>query len=57
MTDQEKKVLELTKDVWNDFLKLPEQHKDDEHDFRFHIHALQNIVLAREGVRAMDKKG
>lgn len=57
MTDQEKKVLELTKDVWNTFLELPEQHEDDEHDFRFHIHALQNIVLAREGVRAMDKKG
>lgn len=35
MTDQELKVLELTKDAWNAFLQLPEQHQDDNDDFRF----------------------
>lgn len=55
MTQQEIKVLELTKETWNAFLELPDQHEDDNDDFRFHIHAIQNIILAREGVRKMEE--
>lgn len=55
MTTDEIKVLDLTKETWNAFLQLPEQHEDDNDDFRFHIHALQNIILAREGVRKMEE--
>lgn len=53
MTPQELKVIEQTKEAWNAFIELPVQHQDDYNDFRFHIHALQNIILAREGVRKL----
>lgn len=51
MTDQENKVLDLSAQLWNEFVKLPVMHADDNNDFRFHIHALQNMIYAREGVR------
>jgi hypothetical protein len=57
MTDKEQKVLDLTAEAWNSFLQLPEYNEDDVADFRFHIHAIQNMVLAREGVRATLRKG
>lgn len=53
MTPQELKVLETTRDIWNEFIELPIQHQEDQNEFRFHIHALQNIILAREGQRHM----
>lgn len=48
MTKQENKVLKASAELWNQFLKLPVQYKDDQNDFRFHLHALQNIILARK---------
>lgn len=53
MTAEEVKVLNITKDAWNAFLQLPIQHPDDINEFRFHIHAMQNIIYAREGIRKM----
>lgn len=53
LTDQEVKVVELTAETWNQFLKLPIEHPDDQNDFRYHIHALQNILLGRSGARLM----
>ena len=53
MTPQEIKVLDRTKEAWAEFLSLPEEHPDDQNEFRFHIHALQNIILAREGMRKL----
>lgn len=53
MTPQELKVLELTKGTWNAFLELSEMHPDDQNDFRRHVHALQNIILARGGQRIL----
>lgn len=53
MTTLEIKAIEATKEVWNAFLQLPEMHPDDQNDFRHHIHALQNIILAREGQRVL----
>lgn len=59
MTDLENKILELTKDTWNSFIELPiidpNIHKDDTDDFRHHLHALQNIILSREGLRSLQK--
>lgn len=56
MTEAELKALEATKDAWNAFLQLPVNiNEDDVRDFRFHIHALQNIILAREGSRALKR--
>lgn len=52
MTKKEKEVLDLSAELWNKFLQLDEIHPDDVPEFRFHIHALQNIVFAREGLRS-----
>jgi hypothetical protein len=47
MTEQEQAVLQKLAEVWNEFLKLEQCHNDEVNDFRFHIHALQAMVLAR----------
>lgn len=53
MTQEEIKVIELTKEAWNAFVKLPKLHQADEQEFCYHIHALQNMILAREGLRKL----
>ena len=53
MTDQEIKVLDVSADLWNEFLKLPSMHPDDQNEFRLNLHALQNIIYAREGLRSV----
>lgn len=53
MNDQEKIVMDHTVRLWNDFLKLPAGHPDDQQDVRFHIHAIQNILYARSHVRSL----
>ncbi len=47
LTEQEQKVLDLSADLWNEFLKLPVLHEDDNQEIRFHIHAIQNNVMSR----------
>lgn len=39
-----KRSLELTKDLWNSFRQIDPVSNDDLNDFRFHLHALQNII-------------
>lgn len=56
ITDQEKVVMEKTGQVWNEFLKLPFHHPDDNNDFRFHLHALQNMILGRSAYRELHNK-
>ena len=51
MEEQEIKVLNNLADAWNEFLKLKIQHPDDEPEFKYHIHAIQNIVMARKAAR------
>lgn len=51
MTDQEEKVIDLLADAFNAHTELPIIHPSDQEEFCFHIHALQNIVFAREGQR------
>ena len=53
LTDQEAKVAQLLGDVWNEYLKLPIEHPMGQKEFCSAIHACQNIVLARCGVRAL----
>jgi len=45
-TTQQNKVLNISADLWNEYLKIlpTEQHPDDTNDIRFHIHAIQNIL-------------
>ena len=56
MTPQENKVLDISADLWNEFVKLPMLHKDDNNEFRFHIHAIQNMIMARPQQRKENKK-
>ncbi len=49
--EQEKKVIEITVQLWSEFLKLPEMHPDDCNEMRMHIHAIQEKIFAREGIR------
>jgi hypothetical protein len=56
MTDQEKEILRITGDLWNKFTRLPVMHPDDQDDVRFHIHAIQNIIYSREGMRSVEKE-
>ncbi len=51
MNEQEKKVIKASAELWNAFLKLDQYHPDDIKDVRFHIHAIQRIVMSREAVR------
>ena len=51
LTRAERKIFYLLGAAWNAYLPLPELHPDDIHDFRFAIHAAQNIILARGAMR------
>lgn len=53
MTEEEDAVLKALAEAWNKFLLLEVHHEDDRHDFSAAIHAAQNIVLARAGIRAL----
>lgn len=47
LTNQEKAVLHLLGQAWNELLMLPEIHPADRDEFLRAIHAAQNIILAR----------
>ena len=53
LTDQEAKVAQMLGEAWNEYLKLPVEHPMGQKEFCSAIHACQNIVLARCGVRAL----
>ncbi|MBJ2259094.1 hypothetical protein [Pseudomonas psychrophila] len=53
LTDQEAKVAQVLGEAWNEYLKLPVEHPMGQKEFCSAIHACQNIVLARCGVRAL----
>ncbi|MBW3503347.1 hypothetical protein CJF43_07220 [Pseudomonas fragi] len=53
LTDQEAKVAQMLGDAWNEYLKLPIEHPMEQKEFCSAIHACQNMVLARCGVRAL----
>jgi hypothetical protein len=54
MTDSEQKVLQCLADAWNEFIKLPVMHPDDNIEFRSSIHNLQRIVGIRKLRRESD---
>lgn len=56
VTEKEKEVLNISADLWNSCLTLPIQHKDDIPDIRFHIHAIQNIILGRSAQRVLEEE-
>ena len=54
ITKKEKDVIDTSAKIWGEFIALPELHKDHTNDFRFHIHALQNIILSRSAYRVLN---
>lgn len=54
MTKAETEIQDLLCQVWIRFCELSQEHDvgghpDDKVDFKFHIHALENIIAARTG--------
>ena len=52
MTEEEKRVLKLLGQAYNEFRQLEVIHHADVSEFVLAIHAAQNIILARAGLRA-----
>lgn len=52
MTDQEKKLIWLTAELWNEFLSLPDRHPSDAQEMERDIHNIQNRIMARVAVRS-----
>lgn len=56
MTPEEIAVLQTLGAAWNQFSSMKPAHPCDAEDFMRAIHAAQNIVLARRGMRDEDVK-
>lgn len=52
MTEAEIEVVDLLGEVATKFFSLSEEHPSDKNEFTLAIHAAQNIVYAREGLRS-----
>lgn len=53
----QKECLDKSAELWNLFIKIDksELHPDDTDDFRFHIHALQNILYTQLYIKEKGK--
>jgi hypothetical protein len=51
LTAEEKKILRILSDAWNEFLELSEEHSSERLEFMRAIHAAQQIILARPAMR------
>jgi len=47
LTDEEIDIMGLTRELVNGFANLNQSHPADMEEFVTHIHAIQNIILAR----------
>jgi len=47
MSDQEKKVLDLTVQLWNAYQALPSHHPDENNELRLYIHQIQGLFASR----------
>ncbi|WP_448645377.1 hypothetical protein [Pseudomonas mediterranea] len=54
LTDREAFIVHLLAGVWDEYLKLPAEHPMDRAEFCHAIHAVQDMVLARPGRRAIN---
>lgn len=52
LTDLEKEVIDASCKLHNSFCKLPVLHPSDIKDECYYIHAIQNLVMAREAYRS-----
>jgi len=54
LTRQEQEIMISLIEAWNNFVKLPVLHPDDNGEFRHHLHALQNSLASRVVFREHD---
>jgi len=54
MTEQERALVMMLAEAWNEFTALPIEHDDDNAEFRHGIHALQRMILARSARREIN---
>lgn len=47
MTPEEKKIIDLTAELWNLLIDLPDPHQWDNQEHMHDIHSIQNRVMAR----------
>lgn len=51
LTNEEKRIIEMTAELWNALLALPEYHPNDMPENARDIHCIQNRVLSRAARR------
>jgi hypothetical protein len=56
MNTQEKKIVKLSAELWNESLKLDELHPSQKLDFAKAIHDIQKLVFMRPAYRKYLKK-
>ena len=56
LTEEEKAVLMLTRDLANEYLDLPELHVDDQQEFVLAIHSIQNLIMSRPVMAAFNEQ-
>ncbi len=52
LSGHERMLLETNAAMWNGFCRLPKQYPTDTADMRYHVDAINNIILARAASRA-----
>ncbi|EJA2567274.1 TPA: hypothetical protein ACRNH0_003336 [Pseudomonas aeruginosa] len=56
LTQQEARVVDLLAQAWNEYLQLPVEHSVEAPEFCVAIHRCQDMVLARCGRRALNRR-
>lgn len=57
MSNLEKECFSKSAELWNNIMDLDKKEvlrNDDKQDVLFHIHAIQNIILARSAFRELN---
>lgn len=52
LTDEERAILDLTAEVYNRFVALPDKQPSDNGEMATDIHRIQHRIMARAAVRA-----
>ncbi len=60
LTAQENKVLQASKELWEQFQKLQSaepmiNHMEDQSDMLHHVNAIQNMIFARPAIQSQQK--
>jgi len=56
ITNEEKEIVNMLAECWNAYTRLPPNYNDHGTEFSLAIHRAQNIILARTGIRQLNKE-